>query len=612
VPAEDPPYFIGEPRKGYFTRHGVQWKETTKLIQLELACFREKMAGRMPRNHGGVGPAWHFKAVAMALWPEDAPEGQPRFIWHRWADLMLVRSCQNEYLAVAGSGGGGKSEFFAVWLIIQFLCDPANTICLATSITVSISKKKMWGKIVQYWTPLEKMGFPGKLVDSLHIIRYVDVQGVAIKGDMAGIALITGEKKKEKEAVGRIIGIHQERIVFCADDLTELSEAITEAAFYNLSRGCSYFGFIGIANPLSYFDPFGKFAMPIKGWESITVEDSEWRTERGLCIHLDTLKNPRITDGDERLTWMDSQEDIDKEIAIKGANSASFWRMFRGFWCPSGIVELVYSEIEIIGCHANQKVVWRDELNQHRVSFLDPSFTSGGDRTIACFGTLGINDKGLKCLQYDGYETFQDDATSLDTTRSQQVIQWWKQLCEQKFVAPRHAGFDSTGAGGPFGDLVDILWSKEVLKVNFAGKASDKPVSAFDPTPCNERYANRVTEIWYSLKEAMRSGQIRGLCPEVIQEMCTRKKSDEKGQQLLIRLQTKRDMMLHNDRSPDLSDAHVGLVELCCERLGLSSAVATRRQYPQEYTKPFKEIFKKYDAFADNKRRFAIRHVLEL
>ena len=606
MPAENPPYFIGERQNGFFERHGVQWKEGTRAIQLELVMFREKMAGRMDRDVGGVSPAWHFKAIALALWPEDAPEGQPRFIWHRWADLMLLRACQHNYLAVAGSGGAGKSEFFALWLIINFLCDPANTICLATSITVSVSRKKLWGKITSFWTPLEKMGFPGKLVDSLHIIRYVDKDGVAIKGDMAGISLVVGERKKEREAVGRLIGIHQERIIFCADDLTELSEAITEAAFYNLSRGCTYFQFIGIGNPASYFDPFGKLAAPVKGWESITVEDLEWRTERGVCIHLDALKNPRITEGDERLHWMDSQETIDREISLRGSNSTSFWRMIRGFWSPAGVVELVYSEIEIIGAHAHEKTIWRDYLDQTRVSFLDPSFTNGGDRTCAYFGTLGINDKGVKCLQYDGYELFKDDVTSREETRSQQVIRWWRGLCEKKLVLPRCAGFDATGAGGPFGDLIDILWSKEVLKLSFAGSATDRPVSAYDPTPCNERYANLVTQIWYGAKESMRSGQIRGLCPEVIQELCSRKKVDEKGQFLLIRLQTKRDMLLHTNKSPDLADAAMGLHELCCQRLGLASGAVIRRLYPQEHTKPWKEVFKKYDAFADNKRRFAM------
>ena len=160
--AEEPSYYLGEPRPGYFERHGVNWKKGTKLIHIELAMFREKMAERMPRDLGGVGPSWHFKAIAMSLWPEESRDGNPHFIWNSWADRMLKAACKKRYVAIAGSGGFGKSEFFAIWLIVNFLCDPANTICLATSITVSVSKKKLWGKVVSFWTPLEKLGFPGQ------------------------------------------------------------------------------------------------------------------------------------------------------------------------------------------------------------------------------------------------------------------------------------------------------------------------------------------------------------------------------------------------------------------------------------------------------------------
>ena len=600
----EPAYYIGDPKPDYFERHGVNWKKGTKPIHIELAMFREKMADRMPRDLGGVGPSWHFKAIAMSLWPEGSTDGNPHFIWNSWADRMLRSACRERYLAIAGSGGFGKSEFFAIWLIINFLCDPANTMCLATSITVSVSKKKLWGKVVTFWTPLEKLGFPGKLVDSLHIIRYVDENGVPIKGDLAGIALVVGERKKEKEAVGRLLGIHQDRIIFVADDLTELSEAVTEAAIYNMSRGCTYFQFVGIANPFSYFDPFGKFAAPKDGdWQKISVEMEEWETERGICIHFDALKNPRITEGDERLVWMDSQEAIEREIEVHGGNSSSFWRMYRGFWCPSGVSELIYTEIEIVNAGANRPADWIDPAAVTRVCFLDPAFTSDGDRTVAYFGSFGTAKGGFKTLQYDEYVIFKDDVTDKSMTRSQQVIRWWRGLCETNSVTPRHAGFDCTGAGGPFGDLVDILWSKEVFRVNFAGSASDRAVSAYDATPRKERYYNRVAELWYSPKESMRTGQIKGLCPEVMQEMCMRKKTEKMETQILIRIESKREMMLHTEKSPDIADAAMGLCELCCERLGFNSGAPTRQLYPQQFTKPYKKMFAKLDAFADIRRR---------
>jgi hypothetical protein len=38
--------------------------------------------------------------------------------------------------------------------------------------------------------------------------------------------------------------------------------------------------------------------------------------------------------------------------------------------------------------------------------------------------------------------------TNKETTRSQQLIKWWRALCEMREVNPRNAGFDSTAPAG--------------------------------------------------------------------------------------------------------------------------------------------------------------------
>ena len=200
------------------------------------------------------------------------------------------------------------------------------------------------------------------------------------------------------------------------------------------------------------------------------------------------------------------------------------------------MVELIYTEIEIINAKAHEKAIWRGDILTPVASWThhSPTEETGHAPILAPLAPKGRQ----QILQYDDYLLFHDDVTARDTTRSQQVIKWWRQECEIRGVVPRYAGFDCTAAGQVFGDLVDILWSKEVYKLNFSGKASDKPVSAFDPTPGHERYFNRVSEIWYHPKEGMRTGQIKGLCPEVIREICMRKKSDEKGETMRIKAES--------------------------------------------------------------------------
>jgi hypothetical protein len=592
--------FLGDPEPGFLHQYGYNWHKKTHQIAIELAIFRDKIAKRIPADTGGYNTQHHFKRIAKAFWPERDPKAQAKFIWHPWADRMLDASCNNDYLAIAGSGGFGKSQFFAIWAIINYLCDPQNTIVLATSTTIKASKQRIWGKIVQYWQVCENLGLPGRLVDSLNTIRYVDTSGKAVMGDLAGITLIPGEKKKEKEATGKMQGIHQKNVIFVADELSELSEAITEVAFYNLNKGCERFQFIGISNPASYVDAFGKFAKPKDGWETISVDDDEWDTSRGLCLHFDTLKNPNMMEGKKIYSWMDGPEDLER-VPQEERNTASYWRMYRGFWCPAGVTDQIYSEVEIVNSKAMDSAIWLDDETV-RVAFLDPSFTNGGDRTILYLGTVGklAEPRGFKGLQFDEFIQFHEDVTDESKTRSQQVVEWFRNECVARGVQPKNAGYDKSGAGGPLGDFISVAWSKDVYGLKFGGKASDRPVSAYDPTPSCDRYVNAVSEIWYSAKEYMRAGQIKGICNELMVEMCQRKldPNGEKNLQLRIKVLPKTEMKMRFGMSPDIADSAMGLLALCRERLSLDSSSATKALNPQnkESTRGWRDAFKKFRA----------------
>lgn len=596
----------GPKRDGFRYLYGINFDPRISDLEIALFMFRERLETTLKNPNatfvGNRGPEWFFKQIALMLWPEESTPDQPiSFKWHPWAEKMIFEACRNPYLAIAGCSGLGKSEVMAIWPIINYIADPINTLCMVTSTTVASSKQRIWGKIIKYWFPLQKLGFPGKLIESLHVIRFMDANGESPFGDTSGITMVPAEKQQEKNAMGKLIGIHPVKLIFVADELSELSPAITEAVFYNLSRGCKQLQFTGISNPKSYFDTFGEFAKPKAGWASITVDDDEWETDRGKCIHFDSLKNPNIVSGQELYSWMDTQEDIDKEMEIHGGKSSNFWRMFRGFWSPSGVIDQIYTEVEIINSKADESAVWLDN-QKTRVSFLDPSFTNGGDRTISFFGTFGTNTEGHKCLEFDPYipekMLFHEDITNKKFTRTQQCIMWWKQRCEEEGVLPIHAGYDATGAGGPFGDVVSLIWSPKVLGVNFGSKASDTAVSAYDPTPACERYVNRVTEIWFSAKEYIRSGQIKGISPELMQEMTWRTKEDDKGSvNLRIRITSKSKMKSETGKSCDIADAAFGVLDICRQRLDFDSGMAARKNNPNHPpSEGWKAQFQKFNS----------------
>lgn len=492
-----------------------------------------------------------------------------------------------------------NSELYAIWAIICYLADPMHTTVLVTSNTMGAAKLRIWGKIVKYWEACERLDLPGKLVNSLSVIRYVSPEGK--ESDISGIMLVSIDKSKAKEATEKIQGIHNENVIFVGDELATMSESATQAAFYNLPKGCRRFQFIGLANPDSHSDTFGKFAKPKAGWHSITVESEEWETDWGLCIHLDGFKSPNFILGYKKYEFLPSLEELDV-VPVDARNTAKFWQQWRGFWAPDGITDRVYSEVEVINSGAMDKAVWLNN-DKIKIAAIDPSFVNGGDSTFACIATVGyaVDPMGLKILQFDEWIEFIEDITNTTKTRNVQAVEWFRKICTDRGIKPYHAGYDSTGGGSVWGDLLMQAWSREVFGLGFGKKASELPVSAYDPTPSHERYANMVTEIWYSGKEYMRANQIKGIDDRMMSEMCQRRLDPrgEKNLSLRIKVMPKSQMKAENGGvSPDYVEAAFIALALARERCGLDSGSAIKKQNPQnrEAAKNWKSIFSKFSS----------------
>lgn len=559
--------------------YGREYPADITLVTLELSCLNDPP----PQSPGKL---FHFKQVVDLLW--NHPDSKMPIEWTPWLERMIEAAFEHKYLAVAGCASSGKSQAYALWAIVNFLMKPWATLVIVTSTSLKESRKRIWGAITDLWRAVP--GLPGKLVDSVGMIRMDD--GTDTKyGDRCGIALVAAERKKEREAVGKLVGIKQQRVIFIADELPELGESILEAAYTNLSNN-PFFQLIGIGNPASYYDPFGQFATPKDGWGSVTVEDEEWETERGHCLHFDAHKSPNIIAGHVVYPWMITPQNLAESADKLGDNSPGYWRMYRGFWCPTGSDTSIYSESDIIKYGADQRVEWIDKPT--KVAALDPSFSANGDRSILYFGFVGINTTGKRVMCLDHYEELREDVTNKEEPRAFQIARQFKDKCEAWGVTPQNAAYDASGGGAPFGDVVDALWSRKVLRVQFGGKASEKPVSLTDRVPGHERYANRVSELWWTGKELIRNKQLFGVCRELVREMTERQYTTEKGLSMRIRVETKSDMKVRIGKSPDISDAAFILVELCRTRHRLT-AIDKVADNPYQQDASYKKWFKKVD-----------------
>lgn len=506
-------------------------------------------------------PYEHFLRCAKMLFNKKSVP----FNWHPWALAMAEACCEYKYVGFAGCGSSGKSHFMAVWAIINWLVDPLNTLVLITSTSIPGARKRVWKSIEEYWPVLSAIGV-GRIINSpTPSIFPIDPRtGKAVQS--VGIHLIPSEASKGADASGKMRGMKGKRVLLVADELSELSHAMLDTALSNLANNDLHI--CAASNPASYYDPFGRFVEPADGWNSINVNMDSWPTRLGgICLHFDALRNPNYL-ARENLYPIQKWEAIEEAVKNLGEESPMFWRDYRGFWCPSSVADTIYTEAEIQQSGAAEKAVWLGPKT--RVVGIDPSFTSGGDRCVMCIGWFGKNREGVDTIEIEELRLLEEDANNTQQTRSFQIAHQIREIMQAQRINPSNLAVDASGAGGPFCDvLAEVLGTNRFHRVQFGGAATDRAVSIHDETPANEKYVNRVTELWFFGKELMTSRQLKGVTASLAIEMTTRKYVMRKGANMRLLAETKADMKARTGRSPDLADAMFVMLELCRERFGV-------------------------------------------
>lgn len=234
-------------------------------------------------------------------------------------------------------------------------------------------------------------------------------------------------------------------------------------------------------------------------------------------------------------------------------DTLEYWKWCEGFPAPAGVGNTVMDEVMISKYDARGKHTFLSEAVM--MAGLDPAF--GGDRCILQFGVMGdltAGKKGVQLTKTVEIRTLATSAHEVDYQIAQETIA----LCKKEGVKPEHLGVDATGTGrGVFSHLTSD-WG-QCVRVEFGGMASEKPASTEDPRPSVEVYDRRVTELWYSCRELLIAGQLKGLSQEAVNEFCFRT-YELKARK--IKLQTKEEMKKKFGKSPDHADAVSILVEV--------------------------------------------------
>lgn len=564
--------------------YGLQSEVPLDDLMCELIAFRKDIQPPV-----GLGKAGHFWNIIDILWGNKYQKhfGEPcklRFKRNPWAERSVAYAAEHRHLAVLGCANSSKTFTFAAWAIVSWLCDPANTMVMLTSTSLKESKHRIWGSVVDLFTSTIKL--PGRLIESQGTIRTDD--GKQSYSDKCGIFLIAGERRKEREAVGKLIGKKKDRVIMIADELPELSEALLSAAFSNLEVN-PHFEFKGLGNFASILDPLGKFSKPKKGWETVSPESEDWETDYGWCIRFDGLKSPNIVSGEDKFPEIYNNKNLENHRKrLGGENSSLFWRMCRSFPCMSADDSIIYTDADFIRGKVFDKPEWLEP--PQRICGVDPAFSNGGDRFSVCLGSFGLDKNGNQQVAVDRIVELYENVLLKDQPRDIQLSKQLKELCIKEGIPSSSVAIDASGPGGlAFGSILSSTWNNQYLPIKFAGKASETAVSYDDDRKGVDAFKNRRSEVWFAAKDPMRRGQIKGLTSDIAFELKQVSFSTEKTDKTRMAVEPKDKMKERLGMSPDKAESFLMMIDLARQRFGFNITLQGDVAVP-ESGKSFKKM----------------------
>lgn len=576
-------------------------------------------------------PDWMIERDCLALPDDQKPRGWrgrfyhlKEFITHIWGTkndlfyiewnpnaLKILRAyCQNKITAVAGHASSGKSYIFAAIAVAEFLINPIKTKVLVTSYTKQSAQGKIWGDIQNCWQVAEQFfgrgWLPGRLLQGKSMIRY---EVGTVKNPKAGIELLAGEASEANESTKKIQGYKSESIIVVGDEWATMPLAIYNDVLSNLRANPNSRLLCGF-NPDTFHDPGGLVARPLGGWSKINVDFEEWETAiGGYCLHFDAEKSPNIIDVGAKWRGLIDHKMLSEMRSVFPKGTKKDDQMVRGWWSQTGARQSIYEEADIENFGADRpETRWQGPTII--VAGLDIGNAHGGDKTILTFGRVGYakNDAGQLHIVCERTETLVlSEDTAINESLSEQIVRKVKFEMKEgawgpgtfapgqkRNVPTENLAVDCTGGGTHFAALLARDIGTGFIMVGFGEKASDRRVSRNDKRRGHEAFGNKVSELWGVGVQLVRTGQLRGMDPDLVFELTVRTYRDDGAKRMLI--ESKDEMKKRtNGQSPDRADSWSLMVEAARVRGNLSSSEEAARPSVASLAKRMKGLQEAFD-----------------
>lgn len=541
--------------------YGLGWEERYAQIDVEMAMIR--FGGYFPHPETGFmcgkGLFHHYKALQIELWGDTEDH-------HRWSDLELKTILENRLTVIAGARDTGKTHVaLSRFALTDYFTFPNTTLILISSTDSRGLELRVWGDIKDLFerAKARHKWLPGNVVDAKKGL-FTDAldSNNEIRDMRKGIIGIPclGTKGEWIGGLEKYYGIKQKRRRLLADELQFMQRPFLDS-LANLDKGD--FKCVGVGNPIGQGDPLDKMSEPVGGWDSMgeITKTITWKNRfGGITLNLVGTDSPNF----DKETWnkypyLIDQSDVERVKERYGMDSMQYWSQIMGVRKAGLDAHRVLTRALCERNDAYKEVIWDGAESRTKVYALDAAF--GGDRCVGGWIEFGKETNGPIVIRVSPPKEFKIEISG-GQTPEEQIAQEVKSDITYSGIPSANVFFDA-GMRATLATEISKVVGTDVNAVNFQGNPTARPVSAddfvFDEKSqskrlkrCDEHYSKFVTELWFSVRYAVLSRQVRELPTDVAEEFFMREWIKVTGDR--YEMESKTDMKERVGYSPDLAD----------------------------------------------------------
>lgn len=585
-------------------RYGIMWDDVWSDLAIE---FRMIQKGGYFKGHGN-GLFYHYKRAMSLLWPKDD--------WHRWADLALKTIVENDVTVFLGAGDSGKTWTMSKYVLVDWWAFPDDTLWLVSSTEYRGAELRIWGTIKKLFNWARDRWdeeLCGTVLESMHAITTESISDDRSRARSLQRGLIFVPCKKGGDFVGlsAFVGAKAPRLRHAGDEVQFLDRSFLDA--YSNWYGKHDFKGIMAGNPLDPTDSLCYAAEPEGGWDnwSDTEKTQTWRSKfyNAAVAAFDGRDSPNLefpADKPTRYPYLIGRKKMEAVAKTHGESSWQFWNQCAGKPNAQMVIWRVVTRQLCLEHHALEKVEWLNTKHTW-IYGLDPTY-GGEDRCVGGAIEFGEGLDGKQIIKFYPPEIIAVSVRKGTLSAEDQIALHVKKRLEDFGIPPENCFYDSTGKGtlgGAFARAFGPASLPSPIPVDSGGNPTERPVR-FDLwtgegqerrlVTCREHYSKFVSEMWFSVREAIEGDQVRELPEDVLFELSMRKYGIVKGNKTEV--EKKEDLKERLHMSPDLGDWSAIAVEGARQRgfkiyrLGADATEPTEDDYFSEEAERYEMALK--------------------